>query len=120
MGEGAGAASERALCYGDERHGDMQPRDAVVAKMGGREDLGSPPAEPWSKWNGGLTSHLRVDDGLSPWLARTRIAVGGPRGTSAASLIVEAYGDAVIPQITEAIGRAILKVERALAIVEDV
>jgi DNA (cytosine-5)-methyltransferase 1 len=56
-----------------------------------------------------------VDDGLSAWVAKSRIAVGSPRGTIAASLIVEAFGDAVLPQIPEAIGRAILRVERALA-----
>lgn len=62
-----------------------------------------------------LADHLQLDDGLSAWLAGTRIAVGGPRGTSAASLIVEAFGDAVVPQIPEAIGRAILRVEAALS-----
>lgn len=61
-----------------------------------------------------LADHLRLDDGLSAWLAGTRIAVGGPRGTAAASLVVEAFGDAVLPQIPEAIGRAILRVEAAL------
>ncbi|WP_420028816.1 DNA cytosine methyltransferase [Metarhizobium album] len=62
-----------------------------------------------------LADHLQLDDGLSSWVAGTRIAVGGPKGTSAASLIVEAFGDAVVPQIPEAIGRAILRTERALA-----
>ncbi len=47
-------------------------------------------------------------------MARTRIALGSRRGTSAASLIVEAFGDAVVPQIPEAIGRAILRTEAAL------
>lgn len=47
-------------------------------------------------------------------MADTRIALGSPKGTSAASLIVEAYGDAVLPQIPEAIGRAILRTEAAL------
>lgn len=61
-----------------------------------------------------LAHHLRVDAGLSAWVAQSRIAVGGPRGTSAASLIVEAFGDAVVPQIPEAIGRAILRTEEAL------
>jgi len=61
-----------------------------------------------------LADHLQLDDGLSAWVAQSRIAVGGPRGTSAASLIVEAFGDAVVPQIPEAIGRAILRTERAL------
>lgn len=62
-----------------------------------------------------LAHHLRVDAGLSAWVAQSRIAVGSQRGTSAASLIVEAYGDAVVPQIPEAIGRAILRTEAALS-----
>lgn len=64
-----------------------------------------------------LARHIRVDAGLPAWVAEQRIAVGGPRGTTAASLIVEAFGDAVVPQIPEAIGRAILRVEDALAAV---
>jgi len=64
-----------------------------------------------------LAGHIRLDDGLPAWVAKQRIAVGGPRGTTAASLIVEAFGDAVVPQIPEAIGRAILRVEEALAAV---
>lgn len=43
-----------------------------------------------------------------------RVAIGDGKRTSAASLIVEAFGDAVLPQIPEAIGRAILRTERAL------
>jgi DNA (cytosine-5)-methyltransferase 1 len=82
--------------------------------MGGRPRAGDDVAEPWADWNGGLAYHLRLDDGLSAWLAGARIALGGPRGTSAASLIVEAFGDAVLPQIPEAIGRAILRTETAL------
>lgn len=66
-----------------------------------------------------LAHHLRVDAGLSAWVAQSRIAVGGPCGTSAASLIVEAFGDAVVPQIPEAIGRAILRVEAALSAIHS-
>jgi DNA (cytosine-5)-methyltransferase 1 len=58
-----------------------------------------------------------VDDGISAWLAGTRIALGDGKRASAASLIVEAFGDAVLPQIPEAIGRAILRTETALAVV---
>jgi len=47
-------------------------------------------------------------------VAGTRIALGTRKGTAAASLIVEAFGDAVLPQIPEAIGRAILRTEAAL------
>jgi DNA (cytosine-5)-methyltransferase 1 len=59
-------------------------------------------AADWPDWNDGLGSHLRVGDGLSIKLARECIS---------------AYGDAVLPQITEAIGRAILRTEAALAAV---
>lgn len=61
-----------------------------------------------------LADHLRLDDWLSARLAGTRVAVGDGKGQSAASLVVEAFGDAVIPQIPEAIGRAIERVEAAL------
>ncbi len=61
-----------------------------------------------------LAGRVLLDDGLPARVAGTRVAVGGPRGTSAASLIVEAYGDAVVPQIPECIGRAILRVEAGL------
>ncbi len=47
-------------------------------------------------------------------MAGTRIALGDGKRASAASLIVEAFGDAVLPQIPEAIGRAILRTEQAL------
>lgn len=85
-----------------------------VGQMGGRAGAGDDAAEPWTDWNGGLAHHLRLDDGLSAWVADTRIALGSRKGTSAASLIVEAFGDAVLPQIPEAIGRAILRTEAAL------
>ncbi|QLH16120.1 DNA cytosine methyltransferase [Paracoccus pantotrophus] len=86
-------------------------------QMGRSAGAGGDAAEPWADWNGGLADHLRLDDGLSAWLARTRIALGSRKGTSAASLIVEAFGDAVLPQIPEAIGRAILRTEAALNVV---
>lgn len=67
--------------------------------------------QPWSDdlakvgslrptWGGGLALHRRVADGISTRMARECIS---------------AYGDAVIPQITESIGRAIWRVESALA-----
>lgn len=84
-------------------------------EMAGGPSPGGDTSEPWATWNRGITDHLRMDDGLSSWLAGTRIAVGGPKGTVAASLIVEAFGDAVVPQIPEAIGKAILRTEAALA-----
>lgn len=91
----------------------------IDGEVGWGESAGGLIAEPWADWNGGLAHHLRVDDGLSAWVAESRIAIGGPRGTVAASLIVEAFGDAVVPQIPEAIGRAILRVEAALAAVAN-
>ncbi|MBB3926352.1 DNA cytosine methyltransferase [Sphingomonas sp. C8-2] len=102
----------------DDGRGDGRGNDRPGAgQMGGREGAGGDAAEPWADWNGGLAHHLWLDDGLSAWVADTRIAIGGPRGTSAASLIVEAFGDAVLPQVPEAIGRAILRTEAALDLV---
>jgi DNA (cytosine-5)-methyltransferase 1 len=116
-----GGRSRRHGSHGDgtastvpNPNSEGQPHGSVDGEMGGREGAGKPTPEPWADWNGGLAYHPRVDDGLSEWVAQSRIAVGGPRGTSAAGLIVEAFGDAVLPQIPEAIGRAILRVERAL------
>lgn len=92
-GDDRKSAGEMGLCPGDSD-------DAVERRA------------DWSLDD--LAHHLRVDAGLSAWVAQSRIAVGGPRGTSAASLIVEAFGDAVVPQIPEAIGLAILRTEAAL------
>ena len=106
---------------GDERCNDVpdadrygEPDGAVDAEMGWGASSGGDAAEPWAGWNSGLAGHLRVDDGVSARVAGTRVAIGGPRGVAAASLIVEAFGDAVVPQITEAIGRSILRTDAAL------
>lgn len=98
----------------DAHAGDDGPSDGQMDRS---SCIGDDAPEPWADWNSGLAGHLRVDDGLSAWVAGTRVAVGGPLGTSAASLIVEAFGDAVVPQIPEAIGRAILRTEQALSAV---
>lgn len=99
----------------DDGRGDARSDDGSrPGQMGGSAGAGGDAAEPWADWNGGLTHHLRLDDGLSAWVADTRIALGSRKGTAAASLIVEAFGDAVLPQIPEAIGRAILRTEAAL------
>lgn len=50
-------------------------------------------------WAGGIASHLRMADGISAGVARFCRA---------------AYGDAVVPQITEAIGRAVMRTELCL------
>jgi len=99
----------------DHGRGDGRCDDEPgTGQMGRRPRVGGDAEEPWADWNGGLAHHLRLDDGLSAWVAGTRIALGSRKGTSAASLIVEAFGDAVLPQIPEAIGRAILRTEAAL------
>lgn len=102
----------------DDGRGDGWRDDGPGAgQMGRGAGAGGDAAEPWADWNGGIAHHLRLDAGISAWLAGTRIALGSRKGTSAASLIVEAFGDAVLPQIPEAIGRAILRSEAALNLV---
>jgi len=98
----------------DGRSDGRRDDGSRAGQMGGSAGAGGDVAEPWADWNSGLAHHLRLDDGLSAWVADMRIAVGSRKGTAAASLIVEAFGDAVLPQIPEAIGRAILRTEVAL------
>lgn len=74
-------------------------RDSTLEQEGG---TGLPWADDWHSWHGGLARHLRVADGVP---------------ASVASQLRSAYGDAVLPQITESIGRSILRTERALAAV---
>jgi site-specific DNA-cytosine methylase len=52
--------------------------------------------EAWHRWNGGAARFGRMDDGLPKGMARPALA---------------AFGDAVMPQIPEIIGRAILAAE---------
>ncbi len=102
----------------DDGRGDGRRDDGSRAgQMGGSAGAGGDAEEPWAGWNGGLARHLRLDDGVSAWVAGTRIALGSRKGISAASLIVEAFGDAVVPQIPEVVGRAILRTEAALNMV---
>lgn len=103
----------------DDGCGDGWGNDGQGAPgpLGGRTGAGGIAAEPWADWNSGPAAHLLLDDGFSAWLACTRVALGDGRGASAASLVVEAFGDAVVPDIPEAIGHAILRVERALDMV---
>lgn len=109
---------ERVARYHEPREGEVSER----ADISPRPEVGLCAADRWnaeswrSDWTlDDLTGHLQLDDGLSSWLAGTRVALGTPKGTSAASLIVEAFGDAVVPQIPEAIGKAILRTEAALS-----
>lgn len=115
--DGCMVASLRQEEIADDGRGSGRSDEGSIARQVGLCAADRLDAQGWrSDWSlDDLAGHLRLDDGLSPWLAGTRIAVGGPRGTSAASLIVEAFGDAVVPQIPEAIGKAILRTEAALA-----
>ena len=89
-----------------------QPREEAVGASAdakgraGRPRPDKPQPEPqgiasilagWDHWNGGAPDLGRVDDGLPKGMARACLA---------------AYGDSVVPQITEAIARAILAPDR--------
>jgi DNA (cytosine-5)-methyltransferase 1 len=95
---------------GADANRDWQPNGVEHAEMGGSAGAGAIAQEPWADWNGGLAASLLLDDGLSAGVADSRRIAGA---------IVAAYGDAVLPQITEAIGRSIWRVETALAAVTE-
>ena len=113
LGQGEGAATDRTPCSIELGRGPEGEHVGQVAIC--PPDRGDPDGSraDWSLAD--LADRVLLDDGLPARVAGTRVAVGGPKGTAAASLIVEAYGDAVVPQIPEAIGRAILRVEAAMA-----
>ena len=115
--EGCRNIGARLLGPRAEPRRNADGRPAEVGEMGGGAMDGANAGDLWPRWNGGFASHLQLHDGLSAELAGLRVDVGDGKRASAASLIVEAFGDAVVPQIPEAIGRAILRVERAVAAV---
>jgi DNA (cytosine-5)-methyltransferase 1 len=127
LGEGQSGDLGPAAGAPDERNDAASGRDGSgdrgrirVGEMGLRQADRLAAIQHRPDWSlDDLARHIRLDDGLPAWVAEQRIAVGGPRGTSAASLIVEAFGDSVCPQIPEAIGRAILRTEAALAAIYD-
>ena len=107
--------SDGRIAGDNDAHGDGQPGPGT-GQVGVRPPDRSAAIGHRADWSlADLADHLRLDDGLSTRLAGHRVDIGDGKGQSAASLIVEAFGDAVIPQIPEAIGRAILRTERALA-----
>jgi DNA (cytosine-5)-methyltransferase 1 len=119
--DGANTVGERPERLAGHPRGEREGEGPERADLLAGSEVGLCPADrdraggsraDWSLAD--LTGHIRLDDGLPAWVAGTRVAVSGPKGTSAASLIVEAFGDAVIPQIPEAIGRAIARTEAAL------
>ncbi|CAM3239755.1 DNA (cytosine-5-)-methyltransferase [Sphingomonas zeae] len=115
--DGCMVASVRQAEIADDGRGAGRSADGQGARqMGLRSPDRGDAHRSGPDWSlGHLADHLRLDDGLSARLAGTRVDVGDGKGQSAASLIVEAFGDAVIPQIPEAIGKAILRTEAALA-----
>lgn len=68
-------------------------------------------------WNGGASGHLRVAHGLTARLADVRVADFKHPGATinAAKACISAHGDAILPQIAEAIGRSFIRVDAALS-----
>jgi len=95
--EGACAGIPGDAARSQRRPGDFPQGDRP-------ESGGDCPIAAWGHWNGGPPDLGRVDDGISEALAFRR-------GIGRACLA--AYGDAVLPQITETIGRAIRSLDRA-------
>lgn len=105
--------------------------DAVSGELrqqsgrGGGTDRSDTPviaiANSWPSWGEPVARHLGVADGLSARLASIRVHTGKltkrgkPETNRGDRACIAAYGDAVLPQITEAIARSILAVEAGMA-----
>jgi len=88
--EDAADADQVGLALGQGERGDHAAQLAAVERAVGSYGL---------RWNAGPARHLGVAAGLPPGLARACVA---------------AYGDSVLPQITEAIGNAIRRTDQAM------
>lgn len=86
--EDACDADSAGLAIGQSIGSDARPELAAIERAIGARGL---------EWNGGPSGSLRMVDGLPAGLARACIS---------------AYGDSVVPQITEAIGRTIMRLSR--------
>jgi len=91
----------------DTSHGEQHRRGALGRWCRGQEAVeraglvwDCPPWLASHPWNGGFIRHLRVADGLPAWAPAARLAD-----------CRSCYGDAVVPQVVEAIGRAILSAD---------
>jgi DNA (cytosine-5)-methyltransferase 1 len=103
-----GRQSDGRLDMGAGANGDALPADAngdALRQQCGRGEPGRPGeaiariAEAWPRWNGGAAGIGALDDGLPKGVARAPLA---------------AYGDAIVPQIAEAIGFAMRELRHAL------
>lgn len=105
--------------------------EAGLEERGGAEPDGAEHAaaidllSAFRDWNGGPPDLGRVDDGVSEALASIRVRGDGRqpderhgrpsrklKTTGVGRNILAAYGDAVVPQITEAIGRAVRLIDK--------
>lgn len=86
----AGDANEARLAFGQGERGDHAAQLAAVERAVGSYGL---------RWNAGPARHLGMAAGIPAGLARACMA---------------AYGDSVLPQITEAIGNAIRRTDEAM------
>lgn len=102
----AGDADDTRLAFGEGVGGDAFPQLQAIERAIGTHGLA---------WNGGPARHLGMADGIFARLARIRVPTGrtlksGNLETiSAERACVSAYGDAVVPKLTEAIARSILR-----------
>jgi DNA (cytosine-5)-methyltransferase 1 len=88
-------SAEARYLRGQDSRADRGPEGSGQAEEGGRPTGHLEPerdgAGVWDRWNGGYAAYSReLDDGLPRGMARQCLA---------------AFGDAVVPQITESIGR---------------
>lgn len=108
----AGADADRQLHQVCSLHAANDPRPTVA----GVDWLDS-----WADWQAGAAGYLRVADGILAGLAERTHAIDwrGKSGRYAArpvvDLAIEAYGDGVMPALTELFGRLAREIDAGLA-----
>jgi len=109
-----------------DRHSVGVARDPDSAGLSLRESLGEDALAQFEAleravgptvhtWNGGAARHIGMAHGIAPRLALIRVPDHKHPGhtINAAKACISAQGDAILPQIAEAIARSILRVSEA-------
>lgn len=114
--DGRGAAGQCAAETGDTHGAGLEIRESLTGDARAQfEALERAVGPAVHTWNGGVARHLGVAHGVAAKLACIRVPDHKHPGATinAAKACISAQGDAILPQISEAIGRAVMTLKSA-------